>query len=178
MPFCLVALYVLAHSCEFLHSATVSTLFRVQGWWCNLVLFPAGSQTSEQADRKSRGSSDKPCENGVRTHSRCSQSHFTSGLFKARNEGCSLTLHIIMVKLSSQNTSSALKWAMLSEVTFCALRVCFCGAFMFQAVKALFLCKSFSFFLFFFGAKECTFICCLFLSKLLFLYLKFEHVYN
>lgn len=111
---------------------------QVQGWWCNLVLFPAGSQTSEQADRKSRGSSDKPCENGVRTHSRCSQSHFTSGLFKARNEGCSLTLHIITVKLSSQNTSSALKWAMLSEVTFCALRVCFCGAFMFQAVKALF----------------------------------------
>lgn len=100
---------------------------QVQGWWCNLVLFPAGSQTSEQADRKSRGNSDMPCENGVRTHSRCSQTHFPSGLFKARNEGCSLRLHVITVKLSSQNTSLALKWAMISEVIFCALRVFLCS---------------------------------------------------
>lgn len=54
----------------------------VQGWWCNLVLFPAGSQSSEQADRKSKGHSDKPCVNGVRSHSCCSQSHFPSGLFE------------------------------------------------------------------------------------------------
>ncbi|XP_016331219.1 apoptosis-stimulating of p53 protein 1-like isoform X2 [Sinocyclocheilus anshuiensis] len=68
-----------------------------------------GSQTSEQADRKSKGNSDKPCENGVRSHSCCSQSHFASGLFKTRNEGCSLRLHVITVKLCSQNTSSTLK---------------------------------------------------------------------
>lgn len=67
MPLCPVALTMFVFKlCNSLD------IVRVQGWWCNLVLFPAGSQTSEQEDRKSKGNSDKPCENGVRSHSRCS----------------------------------------------------------------------------------------------------------
>lgn len=134
IPLCPIAL--LAHNWVFALCNRFDYV-QVQGWWCNLVLFPAGSQTSEQADRKSRGNSDKPCENGVRTHSRCSQSHFPSGLFKACNEGCSLRLHIITVKLSSQNTSLALTWAMISEFTFCALRVFLCSVHV-SSLKALF----------------------------------------
>ncbi len=81
----------------------------VQGWWCNLVLFPAGSQTSE-ADRKSKRDSDKPCEDGVRSHSRCSQSHFPSGLFETRNEGCSPRRHVYL-RWNCGDTISALNSA-------------------------------------------------------------------
>lgn len=126
---CPVAL--LAHSWEFLHSATVSTLFKCTG--DDVILFYSQQEVRLQIKPTGRagGTRTSPARMGY-VHIHAVLSH-TSLLEMRAN---SLMLHILTVKPSSQNTSSPLKWAMLSEVTLCALHVCFSVVFMIQALKA------------------------------------------
>lgn len=141
MPPCPVALYMLAHSWEFLHSAIVSTLFKCTG--DDVILFYSQQEVRLQIRPTGRagGTRTSPARMGyVHIHAVLSQIRATHWCFPYLWWNC-------LAKTQVRHLSDP------SEVTLCALHVCFSVVFMFQAVKGLFWANG-------------PYACCSFLSKL------------